>query len=89
MSENTTQNMDVAAKNAGTEEVAGTAIAKAAETAVAEVKPNGAAYITTLLNNTFEEFQKANDGLDLDFVYMGSWLTVDKKRFFYRRNRII
>ena len=56
MSENTTQNMDVAAKNAGTEEVAGTAIAKAAETAVAEVKPNGAAYITTLLNNTFEEF---------------------------------
>lgn len=36
-------------------------------------------YITTLLNNTFEEFQKANDGLDLDFVYMGSWLTVDKK----------
>lgn len=52
MSENTTQNMDVAAKNAGTEEVAGTAIAKAAETAVAEVKPNGAAYITTLLNNT-------------------------------------
>lgn len=79
MSENTTQNMDVAAKNAGTEEVAGTAIAKAAETAVAEVKPNGAAYITTLLNNTFEEFQKANDGLDLDFVYMGSWLTVDKK----------
>lgn len=47
------------AKNAGTEEVAGTAIAKAAETAVAEVKPNGAAYITTLLNNTFEEFQKA------------------------------
>ena len=71
MSENTTQNMDVAAKNAGTEEVAGTA--------VAEVKPNGAAYITTLLNNTFEEFQKANDGLDLDFVYMGSWLTVDKK----------
>lgn len=79
MSENTTQNMDVVAKNAGTEEVAGTAIAKAAETAVAEAKPNGAAYITTLLNNTFEEFQKANDGLDLDFVYMGSWLTVDKK----------
>ena len=79
MSENTTQNMDVAAKNAGTEEVAGTAIVKAAETAVAEVKSNGAAYINTLLNNTFEEFQKANDGLDLDFVYMGSWLTVDKK----------
>ena len=41
--------MDVAAKNAGTEEVAGTAIAKAAETAVAEVKPNGAAYITHFL----------------------------------------
>ena len=53
MSENTTQNMDVAAKNAGTEEAAGTAIVKAAETAVAEVEPNGAAYITTLLNNTF------------------------------------
>ena len=78
MSENT-QNMDVVAQNAGTEEVAGTAIVQAAETAVAETAQHGTAYITQLLNNTFEEFQKANDGLDLDFVYMGSWLLVDKK----------
>lgn len=78
MSENTT-NMDVAANNAGTEEVAETAIAKASETAVATTQNTGAAYITQLLNNTFEDFQKANDGLDLDFVYMGSWLLVDKK----------
>lgn len=78
MSENT-KNMDVAANNAGTEEVAGTAIAKASETAVATTQNTGAAYITQLLNNTFEDFQKANDGLDLDFVYMGSWLVVDKK----------
>lgn len=78
MSENT-QNMDVVAQNAGTEEVAGTAIVQAAETAVAETTQHGTAYITQLLNNTFEEFQKANDGLDLDFVYMGSWLLVDKK----------
>ena len=81
MSENVT-NMDVAAQNAGTEEVAGTAIAKASEGAVAVPQAMGTAYITQLLNNTFEDFQKANDGLDLDFVYMGSWLVVDKKGAF-------
>lgn len=81
MSENVT-NMDVAAQNAGTEEVAGTAIVKASEMAVAVPQAMGTAYITQLLNNTFEDFQKANDGLDLDFVYMGSWLVVDKKGAF-------
>lgn len=78
MSENN-QNMDVAAQNAGTEDVAGNAIVQASETAVATTPQTGTAYITQLLNNTFEDFQKANDGLDLDFVYMGSWLIVDKK----------
>ena len=78
MSENN-QNMDVAAQNAGTEDVAGNAIVQASETAVATTPQTGTDYITQLLNNTFEDFQKANDGLDLDFVYMGSWLIVDKK----------
>lgn len=74
-----TKNMDVKAQSAGTEDVAGTAIEKAAEGAVVAAPQTGTAYITQLLNNTFEEFKKANDGLDLDFVYMGSWLLVDKK----------
>lgn len=74
-----TKNMDVKAQSAGTEDVAGTAIEKAAESAVVVAPQTGTAYITQLLNNTFEEFKKANDGLDLDFVYMGSWLLVDKK----------
>lgn len=78
--------MDVAATNAGTEEVAGTAIVAASENAVAPVQQAGTAYITQLLNNTFEDFQKANDGLDLDFVYMGSWLVVDKKGDFVDRD---
>lgn len=74
-----TKTMDVKAQSAGTEDVAGTAIEKAAENAVVATPQTGTAYITQLLNNTFEEFKKANDGLDLDFVYMGSWLLVDKK----------
>lgn len=80
------ENMDAVAQNAGTEEVAGTAIQAASTGAVATTAQAGAAYITTLLNNTFEEFQKANDGLDLDFVYMGSWLVVDKKGDFVDRD---
>lgn len=78
--------MDAVAQNAGTEEVAGTAIQAASTGTVATTAQAGAAYITTLLNNTFEEFQKANDGLDLDFVYMGSWLVVDKKGDFVDRD---
>ena len=80
------ENMDAVAQNAGTEEVAGTAIQAASTGAVATTAQAGAAYITTLLNKTFEEYQKANDGLDLDFVYMGSWLVVDKKGDFVDRD---
>lgn len=72
-------NTDVAAQNAGTEAVAETAIVAASSTAVAAQPPVSTAYITQLLNNVFEDFKKANDGLDLDFVYMGSWLVIDKK----------
>lgn len=79
-------NEDVKGVTAGTESVAENAIAKASETAVAEQPVTTAAYITTLLNNTFEDFQKANDGLDLDFVYMGSWLTINKKGDFVDRD---
>lgn len=74
-----TTNADVAAQNAGTEAVAENAIVAASSTAVATQAPVSTAYITQLLNSVFEDFKAANDGLDLDFVYMGSWLVIDKK----------
>lgn len=77
--ENVTTNTDVAAQSAGTEAVAENAIVQAASTAVATQAPVSTAYITQLLNSVFEDFKQANDGLDLDFVYMGSWLVIDKK----------
>lgn len=78
--------VDVAAQNAGSEEVAGTVIAQASAGAVAVQNQTGTAFITQLLNDTFNDFQRANDGLDLDFVYMGSWLTIDKKGDFVDRD---
>lgn len=78
--------VDVAAQNAGNEDVAGTAIAQASTGAVAVQNQTGTAFITQLLNDTFNDFQRANDGLDLDFVYMGSWLTIDKKGDFVDRD---
>lgn len=88
MSENTKVEKaeEVKGATAGTEAVAEGAIVAASETAVAEKPVTTKAYITTLLNNTFEDFQKANDGLDLDFVYMGSWLTINKKGDFVDRD---
>lgn len=67
---------------------------KAVETGVEEVKVEttdvavkqetglvkaGGAYITELLYKIKEEFISVNEGIDLDFVYMGDRLVTDKK----------
>ncbi len=69
--------MDVAA-NPAQEHVAENAIATTSGTALIPVK-QGAAYITNILKGIMDAFIAANDGLDMDFVYMGSWLVIDKK----------
>ena len=78
-------NETMAAAGAGTEAVAETAIVKASETAVA-AKPNGGAYIAALLEGVMDEFKAVNEGLDMDFVYMGTWLVTNKKGNFVERD---
>ena len=39
----------------------------------------GSNYITAILEETKQGFVEANNGLDMDFVRMGEWLTVNKK----------
>lgn len=36
-------------------------------------------YITLILDDIRRSFAEANEGLDMDFVRMGDWLTIDKK----------
>lgn len=43
-------------------------------------------YITDLLQAMRDDFIAANDGLDLDFVNMGSWLVIDKKGRFVEKD---
>lgn len=68
---------------------------KAANTAVAvtdpttkavAVKKDGGAYITGLLEGIKTDFIAANDGLDMDFVYMGTWLVINKKGGFQEKD---
>lgn len=44
------------------------------------------AYITQLLNDLMADFMMANEGLDLDFVYMGTWLIFNKKGVFHEKD---
>ena len=76
--------MDVAA-NPAQEHVAENAIATTSSTAVTPVK-KGAAYITNILQGIMTAFIEANDGLDMDFVYMGSWLVINKKGEFVEKD---
>lgn len=79
---NDVQGNDTAATEANAEhaiEAASTA------TAVAPVATGGA-YITGLLNSIKEDFVQANEGLDMDFVYMGSWLVINKKGNFIEKD---
>lgn len=82
---NEVESMDVTA-NPTQEHVAETSIATTQTTAVQAAKTGGAAYITEILNGVMTEFIAANDGLDMDFVYMGSWLVMDKKGNFVEKD---
>lgn len=76
--------MDVAA-NPAQEHVAENAIATTTGTAITPAK-QGAAYITNILKGIMDAFIAANDGLDMDFVYMGSWLVINKKGDFVEKD---
>lgn len=76
--------MDVAA-NPAQEHVAENAIATTTGTAITSAK-QGAAYITNILKGIMDAFIAANDGLDMDFVYMGSWLVINKKGDFVEKD---
>lgn len=73
------------ANTAGTEQVAENAIVATTGTG-AVMKVEGGAYVTGLLQSIKEDFIAANDGLDMDFVYMGTWLVVNKKGVFVEKD---
>lgn len=75
---------DVAA-NPNQEHVAETAIVSSENKSVAIANGSGA-YITGLLATIKDDFIAANDGLDMDFVYMGTWLVTDKKGIFVEKD---
>ncbi|OTX33588.1 hypothetical protein BK718_17030 [Bacillus thuringiensis serovar andalousiensis] len=47
---------------------------------------DGSNYITAILEETKQGFVEANNGLDMDFVRMGEWLTVTKKGNFVEKD---
>ena len=46
---------------------------------------DGSNYISAILEETKQGFVEANNGLDMDFVRMGEWLTVNKKGNFVEK----
>ncbi|MEH7457562.1 hypothetical protein V7183_10095 [Bacillus sp. JJ1127] len=54
-------------------------------TAVAKTN-NGSNYISAILEETKQGFVEANNGLDMDFVRMGDWLTINKKGNFVEKD---
>lgn len=44
------------------------------------------AYITQLLEDLKADFMAVNEGLDMDFVYMGTWLIFNKKGVFIEKD---
>ena len=47
---------------------------------------DGSNYISAILEETKQGFVEANNGLDMDFVRMGEWLTVNKKGNFVEKD---
>lgn len=62
-----------------------TAVVKV-ENQVAEV-PRTANYIVQVLQNIKDDFVNINEGMDFDFVNIGTWLSVDKKGNFVVRDQ--
>ena len=79
----TTEAADVQ-NNPAQEHVAEKSIVAATPTAVT-AQP-ATTYITSLLANMMNDFIEANAGLDVDFVYMGNWLVVNKKGCFVEKD---
>lgn len=50
------------------------------------VVQQGSNYISQILEETKQGFIEANQGLDLDFVRMGDWLTINKKGNFVEKD---
>lgn len=82
---NVEENVTDVQNNPAQDHVAETAIAKAVPKAVA-APPTATAYISTLLTNIMDDFIQANAGLDVDFVYVGNWLVINKKGQFYEKD---
>ena len=79
-------NNDVQGANTAATESGATHAIVAAENTDVAIKVEGGAYITGLLNSIKEDFMAANDGLDMDFVYMGTWLVINKKGVFVEKD---
>jgi hypothetical protein len=77
----TTDGADVQGAGVQSEKQTSNALATTEEKKVA-VAGQGGAYITGLLEGIKTDFIAANDGLDMDFVRMGTWLTINKKGVF-------
>lgn len=60
-------------------------VAETKTTAVAAT-PAGSNYISMILEETKRSFVEMNQGLDLDFVRMGDWLTIDGKGNFAEKD---
>ena len=83
--EETTNTVDVTA-DPSQEQNAEASIVASQVNAIATTKSTGAAYITQILDGVMSDFMAVNEGLDMDFVYMGSWLVVDKKGNFVEKD---
>lgn len=79
------QAADMPGQGVQTEEQTQNAIVQAGNTAV-EARKDGGAYVTGLLQAMAEDFKAVNDGLDMDFVRMGTWLVVNKKGVFLEKD---
>jgi hypothetical protein len=72
-------------ENAGGETMEKQEVAVKQETGVAK-QPAGSNYISAILEETKRSFVEMNQGLDLDFVRMGDWLTIDSKGNFVEKD---
>lgn len=56
------------------------------KTAAPATQKQGSNYISQILEDTKQSFVEMNQGMDLDFVRMGEWLTIDSKGNFVEKD---